>query len=339
MGIRDLNTILNNLPENPIQKILITEFSGTRIAIDANLWVFANFSNCQKEVIMKMTDPLQVVDRNIILDICKKNMINFITNMCKNGITTVWVWDGESHPEKEIAKSRRSKAKTSNINKIADLKTKLENIHPLARLPSDIQLLKEAMCGSTSVSKQEMNILRLYTENLGIPTLVSKYEAEKLCAALSIEKIVSAVWSTDTDNYVLGTRITILGFDGYYEGVQCFKIGILSKILEGLKMTHNEFIDLCIMLETDFNNRIYGVGPVKCLDYINDYRSIDAARLVKPTLSWTDLNHIRCREIFRYEPSNIDSNTLLYDISKIPPEMGPLKNSVQAVPKPKNMEY
>lgn len=49
----------------------------------------------------------------------------------------------------------------------------------------------------------------------------------------------------------------------------------LSKVLEGMRLTMEEFVDLCILLGCDYCGTIKGVGPAKAVSLINEHRSID----------------------------------------------------------------
>lgn len=49
----------------------------------------------------------------------------------------------------------------------------------------------------------------------------------------------------------------------------------LSKVLEGLELNHEEFIDLCILLGCDYCDSIRGVGPKRAMDLIKQHRNLE----------------------------------------------------------------
>lgn len=51
----------------------------------------------------------------------------------------------------------------------------------------------------------------------------------------------------------------------------------LSKVLEGMQLSRDEFIDLCILLGCDYCGTVRGVGPAKAVQIIKEHRSIEAA--------------------------------------------------------------
>lgn len=49
----------------------------------------------------------------------------------------------------------------------------------------------------------------------------------------------------------------------------------MSKVLEGLGLTMDEFIDLCILLGCDYCSSIRGVGPVRAIALIKEHKNIE----------------------------------------------------------------
>jgi flap endonuclease-1 len=49
----------------------------------------------------------------------------------------------------------------------------------------------------------------------------------------------------------------------------------LDKVLEGLGLTMDQFVDLCILLGCDYCDKIRGVGPKSAIKLIQDHGSIE----------------------------------------------------------------
>jgi flap endonuclease-1 len=49
----------------------------------------------------------------------------------------------------------------------------------------------------------------------------------------------------------------------------------LDKVLEGLGMSMDQFIDLCILLGCDYCEKIRGLGPKCAVKFVQDYKSIE----------------------------------------------------------------
>lgn len=127
-------------------------------------------------------------------------------------------------------------------------------------------------------------MLKNVLTDIGFTCLTATYDAEKLCTMLCIEKKVDAVYSNDTDNIAMRcpfllTKHATETKNGkklrYFEYIQ------YKYIRKNLKLNRREFLDLCIMCGTDFNNNIPGIGPAKALAYIQKYKKISKKNLIE----------------------------------------------------------
>jgi flap endonuclease-1 len=44
--------------------------------------------------------------------------------------------------------------------------------------------------------------------------------------------------------------------------------------MEGLGLSEEEFIDMCILCGCDYASKIEGIGPVKAYKFIKDYKNL-----------------------------------------------------------------
>jgi flap endonuclease-1 len=49
----------------------------------------------------------------------------------------------------------------------------------------------------------------------------------------------------------------------------------LAKVLDSLKLTQEEFVDLCILCGCDYTGTISGIGPVKAYKFIQECGNIE----------------------------------------------------------------
>lgn len=344
MGIKDFNKILKKYSPDAIQKLPVSNLKGYRVAVDGPLWVHSNLSICQKDMIMKMGDPLLQIDREILMFKLEQAMLRFMITWCYKGVTLVWVWDGESLPEKTTyTRKKRDNAKENIKDKIQELRIKIENMHILTRSPVDISNFKNLLCQDVNISRIEMDQLASFVNKIGFPSLIAKNDSEKLCAALAKEGYVAGVWSTDTDTYTFGAPMLIIGWGGVNsEGEATLEVVYKALILHYLKLNEQEFVDMCIMCGCDFNLNIPRVGPVEVYKLITKNRCIEQAKISNPTLPWEDLNHERCREIFKYIPSDVDSKNLNINFNEnvvVGHNLSDLLTSLKFLPLPKNVTF
>ncbi|KAM4551857.1 putative flap endonuclease 1 homolog [Odontesthes bonariensis] len=123
-----------------------------------------------------------------------------------------------------------------------------------------------------TASSQTKDCLELL-KHLGVPVIQAPGDAEALCAHLVKTEAVDAVASEDMDTLPFGANILIrkLNAKRVSEVVEYS----LPKLLEKLQISHEEFVDLCILLGCDYCDKIPGLGPKKALTLIQKHRTIE----------------------------------------------------------------
>ncbi len=152
------------------------------------------------------------------------------------------------------------------------------------------------------VSPEDFALTKELFDILKVPYYQAPLEAETTCADLCKRSLVAAVLSEDTDVLAYGAPVFLSKIDTATDN--CVQINH-STLLEGLELTYDEFLDLCIMCGTDYNKNIFRIGPEKAYKLIKQYRNIDEiAKRTKHDISI--LNHIRGRELFKeYEQFDV----------------------------------
>ncbi|XP_053738443.1 probable flap endonuclease 1 homolog [Synchiropus splendidus] len=135
---------------------------------------------------------------------------------------------------------------------------------------------KNAGWGSPKLSSTEsshiqdcQNLLKL----LGVPVVQAPGDAEALCAWLVKKGLVHGVASEDMDTLPFGAAVLIRQFNANKFG-EIVEYS-LAKLLEKLQITHEEFVDLCILLGCDYCEKITGFGPKRALTLIQKHRTIE----------------------------------------------------------------
>lgn len=278
MGIKSINQFLTKKVPDAFFKTTLDNFTGYRIAIDSNNYFYNIICAANKHVIYEMSNPLDEIDRELVIAKAKIIFIEFLIKITSYGITPVFIWDGISKDSKTKCKDKRREDKKKILDKISDLREKLEDTHILLRNKDEIEKFRSLISQYNVIHKNEFDYMKNLISILGFPCLNAINEGEKLCASLSREGYVYAVWSADTDNYVLGTRF-LIGKDEQNEysedGKPLIKVVDLKSILKGLNKTHEWFIEFCIMCGCDFNDNIPNLGPQKSYNLLEKYGSID----------------------------------------------------------------
>lgn len=107
---------------------------------------------------------------------------------------------------------------------------------------------------------------------MGTPVIEAPGEAEAQCAQIVKMGMAYATASEDMDSLTFGTKVLLRGFNSKKEPIVHIE---LDQVLEGFKMTTDQFIDLCILCGCDYTTNIPGVGPVKAFKYIEECETIE----------------------------------------------------------------
>lgn len=305
MGIKRFNEVGKKHAPDAYCTIPITWLSGKRIAIDGNNWAYRNMSSARKKVINKTNVAIKEPDQLEIRREWFLIALNFITGWLSNNITPVFVFDGQHPPEKDHTKAQRKDSRVAAKAKIDAMYEQLKGdvLDQPANIVSD---LRKELRNYTFIPYEDFELLKIVLKGIGIPCLQARGDGEHLCSALCIEGKVAGVFSADIDNLVFGCPLLITGFSdacsydehGFkVDHLDCVRLDLL---LSGLKLSHDEFVDLCIMSGCDFNTNMPRCAVGTSYKLIQQYKSID--RLPR-NYDTTCLKHVRCREIFKYSPS------------------------------------
>ena len=297
---------------------------GQKIAIDISIFL---------NQYVKTSGHERWVDRFILMFCCLK----------KYGIKPVSIFDGPNPPvEKKREQERRRKEAAKIQARIDEGKRLVKSMKKTAEAGGDLDEetitkvkavigirrgrnvdvinyddIYDVIAGLTTyVDRKEIQnlpILPIYAakakeiiEMMGFAWFQAEGEAETLCASMCCLGLVDAVMSEDTDVMAYGTPFLMAKFDIKEETVMVVSH---EAILEGMEMDHEEFLDLCILLSCDYNDRVKGyppdgkkykkptaIGAKKALCMIQEYRRLE---VVEDHLEDSDpLNYRRCRELF-----------------------------------------
>lgn len=312
------------------EQLPISNLSGKKMAIDLSILLHAKMAIANEQVMGVVSN---IIDPNVREKIRKafvREILSFFGQLIESGITPVIILDGETHP----SKSDTVKARVEDLkNKIAEferLKLMYINTSPFNRTEHQINDLKSAAKNATNITREDRSSIKQVLIDLGFKTFRAKHDAEALCAHLSIEGTVDAVFGTDTDNYALGTRLLVKKI--YYisgkglvydcvaldEILYCLTVYMewIDNYGQFINFTQSNLVDLCIIHGCDFNTRMVqptkktggtkSVGRVGAVNLIKQYREF---HLFDPYLYqyMGALNIDICRDRFKYEPSMINS--------------------------------
>ena len=135
-----------------------------------------------------------------------------------------------------------------------------------------------------TIDHNDIHNLKCFLDLLGIPHITADGEADDMLALLYKKNIIQACQSDDMDMLPKGCgnviQITNKGITQY----------MLNEILEKLALEYNQFIDLCILLGSDYYTTY--LPKIKAIELYNTFKSHDNPCLENfvKAYSQTDIN-------------------------------------------------
>ena len=139
----------------------------------------------------------------------------------------------------------------------------------------DVEAQDKFQKRTVRVTKEHNEDIKTLLRLMGCPVIEAPCEAEAQCAALAKQGHVFASASEDMDTLTFGTPKLLRKFTApESKKIPVMEIN-LERALEGLKLTMDEFIDLCILCGCDYMDSIKGVGSKTAYKLIKEHGSLE----------------------------------------------------------------
>lgn len=237
-------------------EIEFESLSGRRIAIDAYNTIYQFLS------IIRGADGNPLMDSKGHITSHLSGLLYRTVRMVEMGIEPVFVFDGKPPPFKGATLEQRSALK-------ADAQKRLEE----ARERGETELKKYAQA-TVRLNDEIIDESKLLLTNMGIPVVQAPSEGEAEASYLAMEGRAYAVGSQDFDSLLFGApklvrNLTLSGrrklpSKGIYVEVRPEMID-LNESLKAVGLTRQKLIWVALMVGTDYNDGIKGIGPKKGL--------------------------------------------------------------------------
>lgn len=273
MGITDLCSVINGEAPGVVSSCHLSVLNGFYVAVDISIFLYKYIRTAGGDYWVNV-------------------FINFLCKFIKHNIVTVCIFDGPNPPiEKKLEQTTRREQVAKSLermNNLIDCKRILDedyrddmeisdelvlrikellkstvkpdttNYHSLQSIKDNVYDKIEKLKNQTlAITQDHKDIAFKIVELMGLHAIVADGEAEALCSYLAREGIVHGVLSEDTDCLVYGApfMFTQKKFTLNDEQVVVYH---LASILSAMNMTHETFVDMCIMLKCDYNRYTYG---------------------------------------------------------------------------------
>ncbi|XP_066434246.1 flap endonuclease 1-like isoform X2 [Eleutherodactylus coqui] len=124
-----------------------------------------------------------------------------------------------------------------------------------------------------SLTPDRFKDLKTLLSHLGVPYIQAPSEAEATCAHLVVNNVAWGAVTEDMDALPFNCHRLIRNLKADKKiKVQEYN---LPEILKRLKLSREQFVDLCILLGCDYTEKIRGLGRKKAFKMIQQYKSIE----------------------------------------------------------------
>ncbi|MFA5771195.1 MAG: flap endonuclease-1 [Thermoplasmata archaeon] len=259
----------------PKEKKDITDFSRKVIAIDAPNAIYQFLSSIRQPDGTPLMDSTGRVTSHLV------GLFTRTANLIGTGTKIVYVFDGKPH-----------QLKYETINERREIKKKAETEWQIALEAGDLEKAKSKAQQTSRLTSDMINESKTLLEYLGVPYVVAPSEGEAQASYMARKGDVWAAASQDFDALLFGSLILVrnLTITGRRKlpGKQVYvdvtpEIINLDSALRSLEITREQLVDLGILVGTDFNDGIKGVGAKTALKLIKEHKTIEKVLEFKNT--------------------------------------------------------
>ena len=256
MGIKSLTKLIKENAKDSIETKKLYQLSGKKVAIDISIFIYQYLMNVRHNNELLTNDKGKVTSH--ISGIFYKT-VNYLTL----GIEPIYVFDGKPPDNKsDVIKERNKKA---------------ENAKKKLMTSSDEKDKIKYEKLSVRMNKRHIDDIKTLLNLMGIKYIQDKEgEAEAIASELCRIGYVDYVVTEDMDALVYGCpRMIRNNLDKSIKGKDIVTEITLEKIIKSLNISHDKFIELCVICGCDYCDNIPKIGIVKALKIIKEYENIE----------------------------------------------------------------
>lgn len=251
----------------PKTKRDISDFKGKWVAIDAYNTIYQFLS------IIRQPDGTPLSDSKGRTTSHLTGLLYRTTNLMESGINPVFVFDGEPH-----------ELKSGTIEDRRYIREKAREAWKTALEEGDMERARSKAQQTSVLTTEMVNTSKELLGFLGIPCVQSPRDGEAQASYMATKGHVWAAASQDFDSLLFGApklirNLTITGRrklprQRKYTVVEPEEVN-LEQALASLEITREQLVDIAIMVGTDFNEGIKGIGPKKGLKLIKKHETLE----------------------------------------------------------------
>jgi flap endonuclease-1 len=291
---------LRDLTES--EPIELSSLKGKIIAIDAFNILYQFLAS------MRQADGTPLTNSRGMITSHLSGILYRISTLMNEGIMPVLVFDGIADIKK---KSTQDTRRTSRETAAQDWAQALEE--------GDLEKARTKASQSIRLTSDQISEAKELLSYMGVPIIEAPGEGEAQCSHMARMGTVHAAASQDYDCLLFGAPLLLRNFTTsgrrknphtkLYDEVKT-ELMTLSNILTKNNLTREQLVDMALMIGTDFNPGVKGIGPKKALKLILEHKTLEASLTSKNIEIPLDAAYLK--NIFLH-PNVTDNYTLTFN--------------------------
>ncbi|KAJ3696092.1 hypothetical protein LUZ60_001469 [Juncus effusus] len=250
MGIQGLLPQLKSIME-PIH---VENMKGQTVAVDTYSWLHKGALSCS-------TQLCKGVPTTRHIDYCM-HRVNLLRH---HGVKPILIFDGGLLPIKDDQETKRARSRKENMDRALQHES-------AGNSKAAFECYQKAVDISPSIAFELIKVLKREK----VEYIVAPYEADAQMAFLSINKLVDAVITEDSDLIPFGCSRIIFKMDKFGQGVeyQSSKLG-RNRELDLSGFNQQMLLEMCILSGCDYLPSLPGMGVKRAHSLIQKLKSYD----------------------------------------------------------------
>ncbi|WP_123536412.1 flap endonuclease-1 [Halosimplex salinum] len=234
-----------------IEDVPFDDLSGSVVAVDAHNWLYRYLTTTVRwtsDDIYTTADGAEVA--NLV------GVVQGLPKFFEHDITPVFVFDGSVVDLKDDEVEERREAREKREEELEQAREEGDSL-AVARLDSQTQRLTDTILTTT----------RKALELLDVPVIEAPAEGEAQAAHMAREGDVDYVGTEDYDALLLGAPLTLRQLTSKGDP----ELMDFAATLETHDLTWEQLVDAAILMGTDFNEGISGIGPKTAVTAVREH--------------------------------------------------------------------
>lgn len=263
MGIKGLPKLISDIAGSAaVRTYKFSKFKNWTVSVDASLII-------HQTVIALRSSGRDMKNSKGELTSHLHGLFYKILGFLQNGMVPIFVFDGKAPDLKNKTIEKRKLRKELAEQSLQEL-TDSEDENYIKKFKQTFKPTRENI-------KEAQILLDL----MGIPYIVAPGEADVVCAWLAArhdsngKRYTKGVCSDDSDMLALGAPYLFKDMLRFMSKNKPVKVISLNKALVKMNLTMDQFIDMCVLLGTDYCDSIKGIGPKSAYKLIVKHGSLE----------------------------------------------------------------